>query len=351
MLNFFKSLSIKYNVPLENVISIVLNRYGIITDDTQDNRLRFELFILDSDKPIFYAVCVNTFKDSPFILKGNKLYLDNQVIAKVENIEKDTCTSTYFRNNKKAITFNSNSRSKCVGCKFCGTYSLSEDDYMDFSSLENIKNYFNKLLNDNNIKSMNSIEDITLCTGCFSNEDKLIEHLLMVNRAFKEMDFNGRLNYIGFQLRDYNKIYELKKEIKDFGMYLTVEKFLDREQFMKSEKANISMEEIKNLLNYTSSIGITSTFLYILGLEDLETVKKYMNYFKDSVNKYPIIQVFQNYTPYQENYRCKEAKDIEYYFKARSIIEETFKNTNLSPKSWENFRGLHLDNKTKRLVK
>ena len=33
------------------------------------------------------------------------------------------------------------------------------------------------------------------------------------------------------------------------------------------------------------------------------------------------------------------------------IIEETFKNTNLSPKSWENFRGLHLDNKTKRLVK
>ena len=349
MFNYFKELSNEYNVPLENVISIALNRYGVLSDETEDNRLRFEIKFMESEKPIFFAVCVNTFKDSPFLLKNDKLYLEGQEIARVFNIEKDTCTSTYFRNNKKAITFNSNSRSKCVGCKFCGTYSLSEDDYYDFSDKSKVKGYFNVLLKDNNIESMKKIEDITLCTGCFETEDKLIEHLLTVNGAFKEMGFEGRLNYIGFQLRDYKKIEELKNEIKDFGMYLTVEKFLNREKFMKSEKANITMKEIKELLEYTSSIGITSTFLYILGLEDLKVVEKYMEYFKKSINKHPIVQVFQNYTEFQENYRCEEAKDIKYYLEARKIIEKTFEETNMSPRNWENFRGLYIKDKSKKL--
>lgn len=350
MLNYFKELSYQYNIPLENVMSIALNRYGILCDETEDNRLRFEIKYNESDKPIYFAVCVNTFKDSPFLLKDGKLYLEGYEIANVFNIEKDTCTSTYFRNNKKAITFNSNSRSKCVGCKFCGTYSLSEDDYYDFSDKSKVKEYFNILLKENNIDSMKKIEDITLCTGCFETEDKLINHLLTINGAFKEMGFDGRLNYIGFQLRDYNKIKEVKKEIKDFGMYLTVEKFLNREKFMKSEKANISLEEIRDLLEYTSSIGITSTFLYILGLEDLDVVKKYMEFFKNSINKHPIVQVFQNYTDFQENYRCEEAKDVKYYLEARKLIEDTFKNTDLAPRGWENFRGLYIKEKNKKLV-
>lgn len=345
MFIYFKELSKQYNVPLENVISIALNRYGILCKETDDNRLRFDVNFLDNEKSTFFAVCVNTYEKSPFLLENNTLYLEGEIVGKVKNIEKDTCTSTYFRNNKKAITLNSNSRSKCIGCKFCGTYSLSEDDFTDFSNVENIKKYFNNLLDENNISSMNKIEDITVCTGCFENEDKLIEHLSKLNTGLKEMDFNGRLNYIGFQLRDYEKINQLKEEIKDFGMYLTVEKFLDREKFMKPEKANISLEEIKDLLQYTNSIGITSTFLYILGLEDLKTVRKYMNYFKDSVNKHPIIQVFQDYTKEQEKYRCEEAKDVKYYLEARKNIEEIFRDSKLSPREWECFRGLHLGKK------
>ena len=41
MLDYFKELSIKYNVPLENVLSIALNRYGIIIEGYPDNRIRF----------------------------------------------------------------------------------------------------------------------------------------------------------------------------------------------------------------------------------------------------------------------------------------------------------------------
>ena len=347
MLDYFKELSEKYGVSLENILSIALNRYGILIDDFDDSRIRFNLDMLNSGKETFFAVCVNTYLESPFVLKNDDIYLENELIGKVSNIERDTCTSTYFRNDKRVITFNSNSRSKCVGCKFCGTYSLTDEDSIDFSTKDKIKKYFEDLLQTNNIKSMNDIENVTICTGCFESEDALVNHLLLVNKSFKEMSFNGSINYIGSQLRDYNKIRELSKEIGDFGIYLTIEKFLDREKFMRPEKASLSLEEMKYLLEYCSSIGVTNTFLYILGLENLDTIDYYFNYFKDSINKFPIVQVFQNYTAMQEQYRCAEASDVEYYLKAKEIINDIFKEKYFNPKLWECFRSLYFDNDKK----
>ena len=194
---------------------------------------------------------------------------------------------------------------------------------------------------------MQQIKDVTICTGCFNSEDDLIKHLLLVNESFKEMDFDGRINYIGSQLRDYDKIKILKQEIDKFSLFLTIEKFLDREKIMRKEKASLTIPKAKDLLAYTKSLGITSTFLYILGLENLDVVSKYFTYLKDSVNKFPIIQVFQDYTNEQEQYRVHEAKDIRYYLEARRIINEIFKNTNLTPEYWECFRSLYYDDKNK----
>ncbi|HPE15065.1 MAG TPA: hypothetical protein PLT65_04445 [Bacilli bacterium] len=347
MLDYFKSIAKQYGLSLENVLSIALNRYGVLIKDTDENRLRFNLNLLNSDVSTYFAVCVNTFKKSPFSLKDNILFLENEPIGKVYGVEKDTCLSTYFRNDKKVITFNSNARSKCSGCKFCGTYSLTDEDSIDFSKKENIITYFDTLLKDNNISSMKDIENVTICTGCFESEDDLITHLLMVNEAFRSMNFNGSLNYIGSQLRDYGKIAMLSRNINNFGIYLTMEKFLDREKFMRPEKANLTLAKARELLDYCSSLGLTTTFLYILGLEDLETIKKYFTYFKDSINKFPIVQVFQNYTEMQELYRCEEAKDIEYYIKARKCIDEIFSQYSFNPKIWECFRSLYFESEDK----
>ena len=350
MLNYFKELSEKYNISLENVLSIALNRYGIIIDGYKDNRIRFNLSLLNSNKKDYYAVCVNTYDKSPFTMKDNTLYLEDQIVGKITEIEKDTCTSTYFRNNNKVITFNSNSRSKCKGCAFCGTYSLSEDDTNKFNNKEKIQDYFNNLLVQKNINGMKEIENVTLCTGCFNTENDLYNHILLLNESFKELGFNGSINYIGSQLRDYEKIKTLSNEIGDFGIYLTIEKFLDREKYMKKEKASLTLSKAKELLEYCSSIGVTNTFLYILGLEDLKTVEKYFNYYKDSINKFPIVQIYQDYTKEQEKLRCDEAQDIEYYLKARQIIDKTFKEKELNPKLWENFRGLYYQKSDKEKV-
>jgi len=343
MLKEFYELSQKYHVSLENVLSIAINRYGVWIDNYPDNRIRFNLQFKNNQKKDYFAVCVNTYP-SPFVLKNNQLYLEGNLIANISSVEKDTCTSTYFRNNMQSITFNSNSRSKCRGCKFCGTYSLDEDDGIDFSKKENIIAYFSNLLKENGAPSMKNIQDVTICTGCFKTEDDLVNHLMLVNDAFKEIDFNGSINYIGSQLRDYEKLRMLKKELENFGLYLTMEKFLDREKYMRQEKASLTLENAKDLLTYSKSLGIETTYLYILGLEPLDVVLKYTNYFKDSINKFPIIQVFQDYTKEQEEYRCEEAKKIEYYLKARQEINKIFENTNLNPKLWECFRSLYYEN-------
>lgn len=347
MLEYFKKIAENYHLPLENILSIALNRYGVLIDNISDNRLRFNLELLDSNKKTYFAVCVNTYPASPFRLIDGILYLENNQVGKVTDIEKDTCLSTYFRNNKKVITFNSNSRSKCVGCKFCGTYSLIDEDVIEFDTSQKIYNYFTKLLKENNIESMGNIENVTICTGCFESEDRLIEHLLLINDTFQSMGFSGSINYIGSQLRDFDKIKMLSKAINNFGIYLTLEKFLDREKFMRPEKASLSIQDAKELLGYCSSLGITTTFLYILGLESLDTVKYYFNYLKDSINKFPIVQVFQDYTPIQESYRCEEGKDIEYYVRAREIIDNIFTEQNMSPKVWECFRSLYYEDNKK----
>ena len=119
-------------------------------------------------------------------MKDNKLYLEDKEVGKITDIEKDTCTSTYFRNDNKVITFNSNSRSKCKGCAFCGTYSLSEDEENNFKSKENVQEYFKKLLINKNIKGMQEIENVTLCTGCFDTENDLFNHLLLLNDSVKK---------------------------------------------------------------------------------------------------------------------------------------------------------------------
>lgn len=347
MLEYLKELALSHNLSLENVLSIALNRYGVIVPNVEDNRLRFNLNLLGSQVSTYFAVCVNTYEKSPFRLINDTLYFEDTPVGIVSGLEKDTCLSTYFRNNNKVITFNSNSRSKCVGCKFCGTYSLTDEDVLDFKTKQNVIDYFNRLLYDKNIKSMQNIENVTICTGCFESEDELINHLLMVNDSFVSMGFNGSLNYIGSQLRDYDKIKMISKTINNFGLYLTLEKFLDREKFMRPEKASLTIEKAKDLLNYCSSLNITTTFLYILGLEDLKTIKYYFDYFKDSINKFPIVQIFQNYTSFQEQYRCEEAKDIEYYIKARECIDDIFRRYKFEPKIWECFRSLYFDDKNK----
>ena len=134
-------------------------------------------------------------------------------------------------------------------------------------------------------------------------------------------------------------------------MLLSLEKFTMRDQYMKKEKASLSLKQAKEILSYCKLQKVQSTFLYILGLEDYEVMKKYFMYFKECINKFPIVQIFQNYEKFHELYRTKEAKEIEYYLKARQLINDTFNNIEHKREEWECYRSLYYNDEIRKVKK
>lgn len=339
MLNIsdINNLSIKYQIPKAEIIFIALNRYGVKYNNVE-GRIRFKLKLDSLDEKFFFALASNM-GETPFEIIDNILYFNNNKIGNIENIENDTCSETYFRKGKRVMTLNSNSRSTCTGCKFCGTYKLSSEEKEKFDNEDEIRMFLEELLEKNNLKDFSELETVTICTGCFKTENDLVNHIIILDKIFREYNFNGYMRYIGSQIQHKESLDIIKKNMNKFGLLITTEKFVDREKIMREEKARLTLNLSKELMQYGIKLGFECTFLYILGLENLDIFEKYMNYMKESINKLPLVQIFQNYVMLHEKCRCDESLDIEYFLKARKILENIFKDKYM-PYNYENYRSL-----------
>lgn len=332
-----EKLSKKYNFPVEDIILIALNCCGI-NADILEKRIRFKLKLNTFEELFYLAICVNT-RDSPFFLKGDDLFLNNEKIGIVMEKENDTCDSTYFRRNKTVITLNSNSRSKCIGCKFCGTYRQDAEDLNNLLTKERLTKRITEILEQNCFKDLSDFIEVGICTGCFPNETETLNHILMVREVLKIFNFNKELKYIGSQITSQRSL-EVLKNIKPFSLYLTLECFTRRKELLRHNKAALTISKAKKILKSSINIGFNTTILYILGLDPLEVVIKKFKEFLPYMTRFPIINLFQNYLPEHESLRIPEAKNIEYYLRARKELEKIFQNSSLKFRPWENYRPL-----------
>lgn len=329
----------KYNIPPVDVLLIALNRFGI-AGNFEDKRIRFRLQPLLFDEIYYMAVCVNTY-DSPFFIgKENKLFLSENEVGRVIDIEKDTCDTTYYRRNKTELTLNSNMRSQCHGCTFCGTYNLQPDDKIDMSTEKRIENFIKGYLKRNNVYNLSDLVRITICTGCFQNEMDLVNHIILVYNVFKKFGFTKRIRYIGSQICSEEAMSMLENNIPYFSISLTVECFSKREQRMRKEKASLDLQMIRDILMRAKKHNFSTNFLYIVGLDDLQDMKEGIEFLKNSINRFPVVQIMQNYEANHEMQRVEAARNMDFYFQARELLESIFKDTDLRPRSWENYRGL-----------
>lgn len=334
-----KMYSEKYDIPFTDVMLIALNRYGLCANIT-DKRLRFKLKPSTCTMFFYLAVCVNTY-DSPFTINDNNiLCMNGEELGRIFDIEKDTCDATYFRRDKTELTLNSNMRSQCKGCTFCGTYNLDPDDRVDMSTDEKIAEFIQGYLKINNMKDLSNLVRVTICTGCFFNEMQLVEHIISVYRVFRQYGFTKRIRYIGSQIKSEEAMQKIEDMIPYFSLSLTVECFSKREVRMRKEKASLNMDNIQKILTRSLAHNFSTNYLYIVGLDDLSIMQSGVELLLNSINRIPIFQVMQNYVKKHENERAEAAKTLDYYLQARKFIEKTFANTTMKPRTWENYRSL-----------
>jgi len=337
--NKMNSLVAEFSVPQTDLLLIAINRYGIRAD-VPDKRLRFKIRFLDCNEVFYMAVCINTF-DSPFHFdECGHIYMNEEKIGDIFDIEKDTCDTTYFRRNKTEMTLNSNMRSQCQGCTFCGTYNLDPEDRIDMSDESKISSFLDGYLKENQIRDLGNLVRVTVCTGCFSDEMNLVGHILKIHKVFNEYGFNKRIRYIGSQIRTKEAMDIIQKNIPYFSLSLTVECFSNRELRMRKEKASLDMNGIKSVLKNSLEHNFSTNYLYIIGLDELSMFEHGVRELFNLVNRLPVFQVMQNFIAAHEEQRVCEARKLEYYLKARKIIESIFEKTSLKPRSWENYRGL-----------
>lgn len=334
-----------YNVPPEDILFLDLNLSGA-RFHLPYSRIRFEF--LPEYRPYFrismernikkYFFPLPTSQSSNYYIEDDYLKMNREILGKVKGTTEDTCDSSYSRRNGTVLNLNPNSKSLCHGCKFCHTIQQTARDGTCLFTSSEFRLFLKKWIQENFLPDLSNLIQVALITGCFGSENKVVKYLKIIKKVLNEYKFNGELLYYGSEIVS-NKALDELKEVEPFALCLSLECFENRDTMLRDTKRNISIENARNILSRAKENGFKSNFSYILGIESLESMEKLFKGIYSFINRFPIINVFQIHRG-QEKLRHPDAWKIEYYMKARKMLENLFVETDMRPRPWENYRGL-----------
>ena len=336
-------LSQGYHIALEDVLLIALNTYGLNNIRT-NNRMRFYLQLKSKPEKYFRFILSTNREKSPFSVMGDQLYIADKnnirhPIGEVWGWTEDSAVIGYFRNNKRSITLNSFSRSFCTGCAFCPN-SLENANDPPKINVQNLTNALRVLANNGEMTDFSQVEEVTISTGCFGSEDKTINHVYMVSKALKNLNYRGQLGILSSEIRSRSGFEQLAQRINDFHLVLTIECFENREVILKKEKASLSPRSMKLILKNAKECGHDTDLTYIVGLDQMDQSIPLIKDLVPYLTRMPNFQVYQPHNHLMDNFLAAGADQLEYFLKFRVAIENLFKPTGLLPQQWENYRPL-----------
>lgn len=337
----YEELSKKYDIIIDEIIQIDLNRCGVYLKNgevREDFRVRFNGKILN-DFETWYALPVRSKDDTPFSVYDGRIYFYDIEIGTSRDLTLDTCESSYQRG-PNLLNFNSRSRSNCGGCTACvhNYHNLYDStvlkDKKQIRTADDINEFF-----DSKKLDVSKLIQIAVVTGLFENEEAVIEHMNLINEVAKKRGFEGELMYFGCQVNSDNALKQLSN-LENFSLIYALDNFTKREMLLSKTKSLITLESAKDTLLRAKDKGIETSIAYISGIDPLEDAVKGFKYIKDSLTRFPVINIYQIQISNQAKILDKDASNLEFYLDSRKSIEGVFKDTDCRPRRWENYRPL-----------
>lgn len=347
-LDTIRDLADKYGLPMEDVLFIALNFCGI--DFPCDyNRMRMGLITTDKDifanaenmgvRDFYFALPIND--NSPFSIREDTVYFGGKAIASALGATEDFCDSNYSRRSGTVLNINPNSRTSCRGCKFCYTgYQIPRDRKRMITDMD-IMEFFEGWMVERKLSDLSGLTQAAVVTGYYDVNQQLSDFLIRLRNVLSRYAFRGEIFYLGSQITDKETLAELKG-IKPFCYCLSLECFEKRDSLLRDKKNTMTVTQAFELMAYAKECGFRVNFSYVLGLEPLETVEKYFRMAVPSINSFPIVNTLQLHKYHSRELLDEEVRemDLEYFLKARKILEKIFLSTDFRPRVWENYRSL-----------
>lgn len=334
-------LAEKYNLAYSEIAQIDFNRSGICLPNKEvreDFRVRFKGELFDQDES-WFALPVRNPRDTNFSCSSGVLYFGNKEIGQTKNLMLDTCESSYQRG-PHLLNLNSRSRSNCGGCRACvHNYKNLYDktvvkDDMSLSSRRDLDAFFKESEID-----VPNLKQIAVVTGLFGSENEVVQHMKLVNTSAKDMGFHGELMYFGCEINSAEALDELS-QIDNFSLVYALDNFTKRKKLLAKTKSLITIDHAKRTLDAAKERRINTTIAYISGIDPVFDMGAGFLEIKNSLTRFPIINIYQIQTAGQASILDESAKSLEYYIQSRIVLEDIFSDTTLRPRRWENYRPL-----------
>jgi hypothetical protein len=315
--------------------------------DVTYNRMRMAFHLNDSDPLFYYASKLNDLDYyfalainhlSPFQIYEGALYLQNYKIGPTFGVTEDFCDSHYHRRLGTSLNINPNSRTSCRGCDFCYTAYQVPNDRRRMKTEQEIREFFTHWIKLRNVPDLSHLIQVSIVTGCYETEEDLIKFILMLNLVLQDLNFHGRIFYLGSMIVSSESIHSLKS-IPSFGYCISLECFT-RRHILKDSKRVLTIDRAKEIMHTCIDVGMEVNYTYILGIEPQDVFIPYMQEFIKYTTKFPTINILQLHQQHNRELLDPTVQDITYFLEARIKIENIFRNTKMRPLVWEDYRSL-----------
>ncbi|MFA6404715.1 MAG: hypothetical protein WCW03_01830 [Candidatus Paceibacterota bacterium] len=338
-------LARRYDMPFEDVLFIALNANGVNLECSY-NRMRTalrltnaELFGYASERnelDYYFAVPINN--NSPFRVMGNQLSLQEIIIGRTIGLTEDICDSHYPRRNGTSINLNPNTRTSCHGCKFCYTAYQVPCDRKKLKDADDLEAFFNGWMQEHCLSDLSNLIQVSVVTGCYQNGMEICTFLLALKSVLSRHKFKGSIFYLGSQISTEKELSCLTT-LRPFSICYSLETF-ERRELLRDKKRSLTIQRACELMDCAKGLRYETSFSYIVGIESLDVIEKYLGHMKEHVNKFPIVNTLQLHKYHEVTIADPAASNLDYYLKTRKLFERIFSDTKMRPLVWENYRSL-----------